>query len=83
MKEITSRELQNNTRELLERVANGEVLEFTLSGKVGAILQPIEQRPQWMSSAEFIRELPHRQADAGFTEQLRNLSPDSTDELTW
>ncbi|MEI7478766.1 MAG: type II toxin-antitoxin system prevent-host-death family antitoxin [Actinomycetes bacterium] len=83
MRKITSRELQNNTRELLKRVANGEVFEITLSGKAGAILQPIEQRPQWMSSAEFIREIPHRQADAGLTEQLRDLSPDSTDDLTW
>jgi prevent-host-death family protein len=83
MTEVASRELRNNTRGLLDRVASGEEITITVDGIAVATLQPIEQRPTWMNSADFMRKLARYQADPGLTAELRALSPDTTDDLAW
>lgn len=79
--EIASRELRNNTRGLLARVAGGEDVVITVDGQPVAALRPLNLRPRWMNGADFARRLVHHQADPGLRAELHVLSPDTTDDL--
>jgi prevent-host-death family protein len=81
MSEVASRELRNNTRALLDRVEAGETVTITVDGRAVAVLQPVSRRPRWFARDEFVRLVQPRQADAGLAEVLRELAPDSTDDL--
>ncbi len=81
MREVASRELRNNTRALLERVEAGEVVTITVGGRPVAVLQPVGRRARWLSREEFIQRIVSHQADAGLGGQLRELAPDTTDDL--
>jgi prevent-host-death family protein len=81
MSEVASRDLRNNTRDLLERVEAGEVVTITVAGRPVAMLVPVGRRPKWMARDEFARGLVSHQADPGLIDELRQLSPDTTDEL--
>lgn len=80
--DVASRELRNNTRALLDRVGAGESVTITVDGLPVAVLQPLSRRPRWLSREEFARRVVLRQADAGLTQQLRDLAPDTTDDVT-
>jgi prevent-host-death family protein len=80
MTEVASRELRNNTRGLLERVAGGEEMVITVDGRAVASLQPVGSHPGWMSRAEFLHRVVGHQADAGLTGELQELLPDTTDD---
>lgn len=78
---VPSRELRNNTRALLDRVEAGEVITLTVDGREVAELRAVSGRRQWISRNEFVqRVLPH-QADAALRAELRDLAPDTTDDL--
>lgn len=79
--EIASRELRNNTRQLLEQVAGGEPVTITVNGRAVAELRPVGRRAGWMAREEFVRTVLAHQADSGLAKDLANLSPDSTDDL--
>lgn len=79
--DVASRELRNNTRALLDRVEAGESITITVGGRPVAVLQPIGRRPRWMARDEFARRLGGRLADAGLAEELRELLPDTTDDI--
>jgi prevent-host-death family protein len=81
MSEIASRELRNNTRALLDRVAAGESVTITVDGRPVAVLQPVGRRPRWLSREEFVRRILSHQADPGLIDALRELAPDTTDDL--
>lgn len=81
MSEIASRDLRNNTRSLLDRVAAGESITITVGGRPVAILASIARRPQWLSRAEFVQRVQANQADAALAGELRDLAPDTTDDL--
>jgi prevent-host-death family protein len=81
MPEIASRELRNNTRGLLQRVAGGEDIVITVGGQPVAALRPLNHRPRWINGVEFARRLTRYQADSGLRAELRVLSPDTTDDL--
>ncbi|MBA3777857.1 MAG: type II toxin-antitoxin system Phd/YefM family antitoxin [Chloroflexi bacterium] len=81
MTEVASRELRNNTRALLDRVAAGESVTITVDGRPVAVLAPVGRRPRWMPKEEFLRMLSGRQADPGLTKVLRELAPDTTDDI--
>jgi prevent-host-death family protein len=81
MTEVASRELRNNTRALLERVEGGEEVVITVDGRPVATLQPVRSRSCWMSRAQFLDRVIGHQADAGLLRELRDLSPDTTDDL--
>ena len=81
MSEVASRELRNDTRGLLRRVAAGEDIVITVDGEPVAALRPLRRRPRWMQRTEFVRRLSGRQADPGLDVELRALAPDMTDEL--
>lgn len=82
MTDIASRELRNNTRALLDRVEAGETVRITVEGRPVAVLEPISRRPRWMSRDEFERRVLPRQADSALADELRDLAPDTTDDLS-
>jgi len=82
MMEIASEELEKNTRGLLQRVVEGEGFVVAADGHQVATLQSLNRRPRWVSGADFARPLDGHQADADLRDELRLLSPDSTDGLS-
>ncbi len=81
MHTVASRELRNQTRSLLDRVANGEEIAITVDGRPVAILAPVPNRTRWMSRESFLHRLEPRRADAALRADLRTLTPDTTDDL--
>jgi prevent-host-death family protein len=81
MAEVASRELRNNTRMVLERVDAGETVTITVGGRAVARLVPAERRVRWMTRAELVRRALSHQADPGLRAELRDLAPDTTDDL--
>ncbi len=81
MEEVAFRDLRNQTRALLDRVAAGESICITVHGRPVAELRPIEVRPQWMSRERFIRDVLAHQADPGLSEDLADLRSETTDDL--
>jgi prevent-host-death family protein len=81
MSEVASRELRNETRRLLDRVAAGEDVTITVDGRPVARLVAIERRPRWVPSDAFLARVERAQADPGLGPELDALSPDTTDEL--
>ncbi|MCC6438725.1 MAG: type II toxin-antitoxin system Phd/YefM family antitoxin [Acidimicrobiales bacterium] len=81
MHSVASRELRNQTRSLLDRVAAGEQINITVDGRPVAVLAPIAQRTRWMTRESFIRTLVAHQADAELRLELQALAPDTTDDL--
>lgn len=82
MSEATSRELRNQTGALLRRVEAGESVTITVDGRPVAVLQPLARRPRWISRDDFLREIIAHQADAALAGELRELAPDTTDDLS-
>ena len=78
---VASRELRNNTRQLLKRVEAGESITITVDGAPVATLVPVGRRPRWMSKEEFLALVIGHQADPGLLSDLRALSPDSTADI--
>lgn len=78
---IASRELRNNTRRLLERVERGERITITVGGRPVAILSPSGGRPKSLPRAVFVDRVVAHQADPGLAELLRDLAPDTTDDV--
>ena len=81
MTEVASRELRNQTRALLERVAAGEHITITVDGRPVARLLPPEPRQRWMLREEFDTRILEHQADPGLKSDLGELAPDTTDDL--
>jgi len=79
--DVASRELRNNTRGVLDRVAAGESVTITVDGRPVAVLEPASRRPRWLPRAELVGRVLPRQADAGLAGELRELAPDTTDDL--
>ncbi len=80
--EVASRELRNNTAELLRRVDAGEQVVITNRGKPVASLVRFETpRRRWLPKAELLRRLATAQADPGLREDLARLAGDTTDDL--
>ena len=81
MVDVASRELRNNTRALLDRVEAGESITITVDGRAVAVLQPVGRRPRWLNREEFVRRMLQHQADARLRADLRELAPDTTDDI--
>jgi len=81
MTEVASRELRNDTRGLLRRVAAGEDLTITVEGRPVAVLHRLSAARRWMPRSELVRRLAAAQADPGLASELADLSPDTTDDL--
>ena len=83
MTEVASRELRNQTRALLDRVAEGERITVTVNGRPVAELTPVAERPRWMARSRFIRDVLTHQADAALADDLASLANETTDDLLW
>jgi len=80
--EVASRELRNNTADLLRRVDDGEQIVITARGKPVAALVPLPtERRRWLPRAELLRRLAVAQADPGLRDDLARLAGETTDEL--
>jgi len=83
MTEIASRELRNQTRALLDRVAGGERITVTVHGQPVAEMAPIEGRPRWMTRHRFVRDVLAHQADLTLSADLASRAAEATDYLPW
>jgi prevent-host-death family protein len=80
--EVASRELRNNTAELLRRVEGGAEIIITTRGKPVAALVPLKaERRRWLPREELARRLGTAQADAGLRTDLALLAGENTDDL--
>jgi len=52
MTEVPSRELRNNTRDLITRANKGEAIVITVDGIPMAELQPVSTKRRWVPKAE-------------------------------
>lgn len=80
---VASRELRNQTRALLDRVDAGEKITISVDGREVAELRPVTVDRTWMKRAQFANRIVPHQADSALADELRALSPDSTDDLSW
>ncbi len=81
MTSVASRELRNQTRSLLDRVAAGETITITVDGRAVALLGPLPQRARWMPRPSFVALITAQQADPELRGELRELAPGTTDDL--
>jgi prevent-host-death family protein len=81
MANVASRELRNNTRAVLDRVAAGEDVTITVAGRPVARVVPIERRTRWIDRDLLFARLATAQADAALAAELDALAPDTTDDL--
>lgn len=79
---IASRDLRNNTADLLRRVDAGEEIVITQRGNPVASLVPFEpSRRRWLPRAELVSRLATAQADPGLRDDLARLAGETTDDL--
>jgi prevent-host-death family protein len=76
--DVASRDLRNNTRQVLDRVQAGESVTITVDGRPVAELRPAGRRPRWVRRDEFVRDVLGEQADAGLADDLRSLTGGET-----
>lgn len=69
---VSSRDLRNNTAEVLRRVEAGERVQITVNRRPVAELVPLD-RPQWVSGALMQRMLRGIAADPELLEELQVL----------
>jgi prevent-host-death family protein len=81
MTDVASRELRNNTRDLLDRVEAGEDIRITVDGRPVAILVSATRRRRFMPRSEFVKNVLAHRADPALRDELRALLPDTTDDL--
>jgi prevent-host-death family protein len=80
MADVPARDLRNDVSAVLRRVEAGERLRVTVSGRPVADLVPLGRRPATMSWDEIMVGIDDWQADAGLTDDLKGLIPDTTDD---
>jgi len=79
---VASRELRNNTADLLRRVDAGEEVVITNRGDPVAALVPFRpSRQHWLPRSELMSRLGAAQADPRLREDLALLAGDTTDDL--
>ena len=78
MTDLSLRELRNDVSDVLRRVEGGESFRVTVSGRPVGTLTPLDRRPRFVAREEF---LTWPIADPGLADQLRDLNPDTTDDI--
>lgn len=82
MSEVASRELRNNTAEVLKRVQADEDVVITVNGEAVARLVPLQPvRRWWIGRNELVRRLRLHQADSGLRADLAELAGETADDL--
>jgi prevent-host-death family protein len=77
MTEIPLRELRNDTSSVLHRVEDGERFIVTVNGRPVAQLVPLPRRKRYLTW----EELTAAQADPELYGGLREMLPDTTDDI--
>jgi prevent-host-death family protein len=77
MTEIPLRELRNDTSAVLRCVEDGERFIVTISGRPVAQLVPLPRRRRYLTW----EELAAAQADPGLYGELREMLPDTADDI--
>ena len=80
--EIPARELRNDVSSVLRRVETGERLTVTVSGRRVAELVPLAPRPRSIGWEAFIEGAEDWRSDAGLADELAELLPDTTDDIS-
>jgi prevent-host-death family protein len=75
--EIPLRALRNDTSGVLRRVEDGERFTVTVSGRPVAQLIPLPRRKRYLTW----EALSGTRADPGLYDELREMMPDTTDDL--
>ena len=73
MAEVPSRELRNNTRDLIARANKGETIVITVDGIPMAELQPVSSKAKWVRKEIFFVDFV--QADAAMLRDIREGLP--------
>jgi len=73
MTDVSSRDLRNHTRDVLERVEGGELVRITVNRRPVAEIVPARDRPQWISGRALEHILRTAPADRGLLDDLRPL----------
>ncbi len=81
MNDLPARELRNNVSGVLRRVEAGERLRVTVSGRPVAELVPLPHRPKSLAWETFIHAAADWRADSRLARDLRELLPDTTDDV--
>lgn len=82
MNTVASRDLRNHTADVLQRVADGEVLAITVHGKVVAELAPpASSRDRAIPKAQLASILASLRPDPGLAELLDEFSELTTDAV--
>ena len=81
MTDIPARDLRNDISAVLRRVEGGERLRITVSGRPVAELLPLPRRPTSLPWSEFLAGVDQWRADPGLAEQLRELLPETTEDV--
>jgi prevent-host-death family protein len=81
---VPARELRNHTAAVLRRVAAGEEIDVLQDNRPVARIIPLRHRRRWVPGSEIVGELERLGADTtGLREELRELLPDTTEDLRW
>lgn len=78
---LSVRDLRNDVSEVLRRAEAGERFVVTVRGRPVAELGPMSRRPRFMPVAQMEEILKTARADPGLRDELRELTPDTTDDL--
>lgn len=78
---LSVRDLRNDVSEVLRRAEAGESFVVTVRGRPVAELGPLKRRPRFMPMAQMEELLKTARADPGLRDELRELTPDTTDDL--
>lgn len=82
MTTVASRDLRNHTREILDRVAEGDAVTITINGKpVAELIPPRTRARSSMPLAELEDLLRAQRPDATLRTDLEWISEGSTDDL--
>ena len=73
MTEVPSRELRNNTRDLITRANKGEAIVSTVDGTPMAELPPVPSKAKWVRTEIFFADFV--QADAAMLRDIREGLP--------
>lgn len=82
MTTVASRDLRNHTADVLRQVSGGTHVIVTVNGVPVAEISPVRStRQHFLSKADVVELIVHRQSDAGLTDDLARLAGDTTAEL--
>lgn len=82
MSTVASRDLRNHTAEVLRQVSDGTRVTITVNGMPVAEISPIRSaRKQFLTKADLIELIAHKQADSGLSDDLERLAGETTDDL--